>query len=177
MRKRYSFKGKKGKNAGIAKGFDRQYNSLCFVWRVNKRDVIRRLKKDLRAQGYNKFVFYVGYALDEKNRADAFIKQMEGKFTKFKVPLITDFKMTEEDCLSFIKGNPVLYNPLYNHFSRTGCKFCHKQKMESWYKLYQHYYNEWDQFKNYEWKVQKEAKINAVKNPYPFLAGQEHNRR
>lgn len=40
-----------------------------------------------------------------------------------------------------------LHNPLYNHFARTGCFLCPKQNLQSLFKLWKYYPEEWAEMK------------------------------
>lgn len=60
-----------------------------------------------------------------------------------------EWKMNEEEVSDFLKERGIM-NPLYEKFDRTGCFFCPKQSMKSFYALYKHYKKEWEFMKEWE---------------------------
>lgn len=60
----------------------------------------------------------------------------------------------EPEVTEFLKERGI-YNPLYEHFSRTGCYFCPKQSLRSWLSLYIHHRDLWEQAKAYERKAKE----------------------
>lgn len=83
-----------------------------------------------------KIVQYIGYTLGE-NRS---VQDTE-KIT-FKYPLKDIFKMSEEDCKEYISKQD-MENPLYKHFSRTGCSFCPFQSDASWFNVWKYHQDIW----------------------------------
>jgi len=55
-----------------------------------------------------------------------------------------------------------LYNNLYDHFHRTGCYMCPKQKINSWYSLYYHYNDLFTHAKSMELKAKKLDCLNIT---------------
>jgi len=160
-------KAQNGENKGKIYGFEAPNKSICKVLTKNKRDVFRAFKKALKNMGYEGFYVYVGYTADEAKRSTS-KSNFEDRHTKIVAPLITIFNMTEKDCMEYIKRNPALFNPLYKHFHRTGCMYCHKQNINSWFVFYQNYYKYWLNLKKYEKIVFKAAEKEQVVNPYLF---------
>ena len=87
-------------------------------------------------------VFYIGYVFKEKHRV-----AKNPPFTE-EYPLI-EWQWNEEEVTNYLKEKKI-YNHLYDHFFRTGCFCCAKQKKESWFLLYCHYPKLWEQSKMYE---------------------------
>jgi hypothetical protein len=52
-----------------------------------------------------------------------------------------------------------LHNPLYNHFNRTWCFLCPKQSVNSLYKLWKYYPQQWQQIEDLQ-KRYKKLKAN-----------------
>ena len=124
----------------------------------------------IKEKGYEKFVYYIGYAKEELARRGDIKSTLEKNNSDIKVifPLAEYFDMSEEDCLQYIQENQELYNPLYRYFAKTGCALCHKQPLYAWYKIYQFFYKHWVELENVEWKVQKKSKNISCYNPAPF---------
>jgi len=162
----------KGNHIGMFKGFDVPFNkvNMYTIWRINKRDVFNVFIRELKEKGYEKFVYYIGYAKEELARRGNIKSTLEKNNSDIKVifPLAEYFDMSEEDCLQYIKENQEFYNPLYRYFTRTGCALCHKQPLYAWYKIYQFFYKHWVELENIEWKVQKKSKNIPCYNPVPF---------
>jgi DNA (cytosine-5)-methyltransferase 1 len=55
-----------------------------------------------------------------------------------------------------------LYNSLYDHFHRTGCFMCPKQRIDSWYSLYYHYNDLFNHSKGMEAKAKKLDCLNIT---------------
>lgn len=49
-----------------------------------------------------------------------------------------EWHWNEQECEEFLRARGIA-NPLYRHFSRTGCYLCPKQSKRSLFKLYKHY--------------------------------------
>jgi len=97
---------------------------------------------------FDKVVFYIGFTKGE-NRSI----QNADKVT-YKYPLKDIFKMTEEDCKEYLIKQE-MENPLYRHFSRTGCAMCPYQSEQSWFNVYKHYPDTWEYAKNIEKQLNK----------------------
>ena len=127
----------RGKYKGKPRGFPFVV-SACYWSRESK---IKPLEK---AQGKNNTI-YIGFAYDEKKRADA--KRYKRGDNVFKFPLI-EWKMTEQDCIDYLKEKG-LDHPL-KKFKRTGCWLCPKQSIGSLKILYNDYPQLWKRLKKYE---------------------------
>ena len=57
--------------------------------------------------------------------------------------------MTEEDCKAYLI-NQDMENPLYKHFSRTGCAICPFQSDKSWFNIWKHYPLVWIKMREME---------------------------
>ena len=51
---------------------------------------------------------------------------------------LAEWHWNERECEEFLRARGIA-NPLYRHFTRTGCYLCPKQSMRSLYKLFRHY--------------------------------------
>lgn len=113
----------------------------CYWRRESKVKPQELFEKDM-----GKIVKYIGFTKDE-NRS---IKNEEN--IKFVYPLKDIFKMTEEDCKKYLI-NQDMENPLYRHFTRTGCAMCPYQSEKSWFNIWKHYTKEWEYIKSIENKL------------------------
>ncbi len=103
---------------------------------------------------------HIGFTLDEKKRVM--------KDDKFEYPLITDFKMTENDCKKYLIDQE-MENPLYRYFNRTGCSFCPAQSKKAWYEVYKNFNEDWQYMKGIEKELQELAdQGNKIKNKFWF---------
>lgn len=93
------------------------------------------------AKQFDETTIYIGYTYSELQRAD--VKADNQRF-----PLI-EFKMKEKDVTEFMQDRKI-WNPLYKHFTRTGCFLCPKQKKEAFFKIWKHYRDEWNEMCAYE---------------------------
>ena len=101
------------------------------------------------------YVTYIGYTYSELKRAD--VKDERQRF-----PLI-DYKMKESDVTEFLQERNI-WNPLYKHFTRTGCFLCPKQKKEAFFKVWKHFSEEWQEMKEYESKCKDMNAYNQTFN-------------
>lgn len=129
----------KGDNVGKTKGILTSGYRFC-EWRRETK--IYPFEKWIKQKGITDFVCLVGITTDEPHRA----KFMD---RKFEYPLLTKFKMSEQDCANYLKDRE-MENPLYKHFGRTGCFFCPYQSLRDFYRIWKHYPKEWQKMKEYE---------------------------
>lgn len=108
-----------------------------------------------------KIVSYIGYTKGE-NRS---VQDTENQ--KFIYPLKDIFMMTEEDCKQYLI-NQEMENPLYRHFSRTGCAFCPFQSDKSFFMIWKHYPDVWERMKYIENNLEILDKKNGVINKHWF---------
>jgi len=101
----------------------------------------------------------MGITLDEPERAKRDDKH-------FLYPLIDIFKMFERDCQQYLI-NQEMENPLYRHFTRTGCKKCFYQSDRDFFNIWKHYPKVWAEMKEYEKRVQAHTKAKE-ENKYWF---------
>lgn len=151
---------KKGKSEGKIKGAFLPQLGFC-DWRLRAK--IHPLEKFCRDRNIKKSEIrhYIGITTDEPRRAN--------RKDKTKIyPLLDDFKMSEKDCLEYLKSQN-LHNPLYDDFSRTGCAFCPAQNKAAKRILFEKYPQIWAQIKEYERKLAElETKGEAVYNKFWF---------
>ena len=77
--------------------------------------------------------------------------------------------MTEEDCKAYLV-NQEMENPLYKHFSRTGCAICPFQSDKSWFNIWKYYPDVWDYMKVVENRFYElERKGKKIINKYWFV--------
>jgi len=128
--------------------------------------------RDLKVNLFNNFarslkddcIQYIGYVAREKNR----VHKSDKKYITFKFPLI-EWGWNEPEVSSYLKEK-TLFNELYNYFIRTGCKFCPKQSLDSWYALYVHHLAEFQEAKRWEERASKQdAHIQNFRSDYSML--------
>lgn len=66
----------------------------------------------------------------------------------------------ERECEEFLRARGIA-NPLYRHFSRTGCFLCPKQSMRSLFKLYKHYPQYFAKMKEWETRAKALGAVNT----------------
>lgn len=121
------------------------------------------------------FTVYIGYTKNEQSRKykneTEIIKNIHDKeLTKtYTYPLMYDFKMSGNDCKKFLVENE-MENPLYKHFTRTGCGTCHNQSERSWFNVWKYYPSVWEYMKWIEKRLEYyESKGMKVANKYWFI--------
>jgi len=142
---------------GMIRGLPSKFG-MCYWRRESK---VYPMERYLKKKYPNKqIIFYIGYALGENRNV-----QDTEKF-KYIYPLRDIFKITEEDCKAYLI-NQEMENPLYKHFSRTGCAMCPFQSDKSWFNVWKYYPSEWNYIKSIEKKLQlldKDGEIIANKH-------------
>ncbi len=143
--------------AGQIRGLPMPIGYPCW-WRREAKNY--PFDKWLKDNNIKEHKIYIGFTMDEPNR------KMQGD--NFLYPLINDFKMSETDCHQYLI-NQEMENPLYKHFTRTGCSFCPAQSDRSFYQVWKHYPNEWEYMKNIEKKLfDLEKQGETIQNKYWF---------
>lgn len=133
------------KRVGQIKGIPNPIAGFC-EWRSEaKLKPIERWKKKL---GIKNVKTYIGFTLDEGDRANR-----DDDCTNL-YPLIDNFKMSEEQCKQYLIVQE-MENPLYKHFSRTGCAWCPASSMRDKYQIWKHYPDVWDFMKKTEERLVK----------------------
>jgi 3'-phosphoadenosine 5'-phosphosulfate sulfotransferase (PAPS reductase)/FAD synthetase len=162
------------KRKGMIRGIPTK-DGMCYWRREAKIYPIERYlkrKELLRKASFNKdegvfkdekYTQYIGYTKGEDRSV-----QNTDTFT-FSYPLQDTFNMTEEDCKAYLI-NQEMENPLYKHFSRTGCAMCPFQSDRSWYEVYSNYPEVWEKMKEREAHLQKlEDEGVKIINKYWFM--------
>ncbi len=128
------------------------------TWRREAKNV--PFNKWLKKMDIKKYKVYIGFTTDESNR------KMKGD--EFLYPLIDDFHFSEKDCQKYLLEHE-MENPLYRHFTRTGCSFCPAQSDRSFYQVWKHYPKKWAYMKKIKKQLQDlEDKGEKVQNKYWF---------
>ncbi|MFA5454150.1 MAG: phosphoadenosine phosphosulfate reductase family protein [Sulfurimonas sp.] len=149
----------KGKQKGKIRGLPYS-SSMSFCTRDLKKNVSERFMRTLK----DDCIQYIGYVSREKNR----VHQSDKKYITLKFPLI-EWGWNESEVSAFLKEK-TLFNELYNHFSRTGCKFCPKQSLDSWYALYAHHPAEFEEAKRWEDETKNQnAHIKNFRSDYSMI--------
>jgi len=127
----------KGERTGYVRGLPLITNP-CY-WR---REAKVKPQDDF-IKDFEKVIFYIGYTKGENRSIQNTDKQT------FLYPLKDIFKMTEEDCKQYLI-NQEMENPLYRHFSRTGCDMCPFKSEKDWFNTWKYYPKTWDKIKKIE---------------------------
>lgn len=136
----------KGEHVGEMIGLPNAVNGFC-EWRgISKRDAFNLFAKD-----FDKHKTYIGITRDEQHRAN---REDESLL----YPLIDYFQMGEEDCKAYLI-NQEMENPLYRHFSRTGCAKCQFKSDRDWYNTWKHYPKVWAELAELEEEVSKHDNV------------------
>ena len=154
-------------------------DGMCWWRREAKANPIERYIKKLRIEdellksinlSKNKEIHddfkvtqYIGYTLGENRSVQ------DTNITTFKYPLKDTFFMTEEDCKAYISKQD-MENPLYKHFSRTGCACCPFQSDKSWFNVWKYYPKVWSWMKEIEAELQRlEDSGRKIVNKHWFM--------
>lgn len=149
----------KGKHEGQIRGLP-YASSMSFCTRDLKKNVADRFMKSLD----DDCIQYIGYVARETQRTH----QSDKKYITNQFPLI-DWNWNEPEVGTYLKEMS-LYNSLYNHYSRTGCKFCPKQTLDSWYALFVHHNDEFEEAKRWEEKTkEQDAHIKHFRSDFSML--------
>jgi len=130
----------KGKHKGDLRGMPFA-SGRSFCTRVLKKNVSDKFCRSLK----DDITCYIGYVYHERKR----IHKSDKSFITYKFPLV-EWKWNEDKISNYLKTK-TLYNNLYDHYTRTGCMFCPKQSLDSWYALYSNYpalFNEAKEWEN-----------------------------
>ena len=145
----------RGDNKGKIMGMPTSAFSFC-EWRRDAK--ILPMQRWLLKENIKNYFVYFGFTTDEKQRAKGNFNLAYGGLPLF--PLIDDFNMSELDCKKYLLDRD-MENPLYRHFTRTGCSKCQYQSDKSFFNLWKFYPNKWNEIKELEKKV-KNYHIEAV---------------
>lgn len=140
-----------GDKKGMIRGTPRV--TLPCYWRREAKEYpfIRWIKE----KGITDYVKYVGYTSTETERATNM-----GLYN-YKTPLI-EWGWTEADVQKYLKDNH-MENKLYQHFLRTGCAVCPKQRIGDKYMVWKHYRKHWDYMVEIENRLKEERGKNGEK--------------
>ncbi len=109
-------------------------DGMCYWRRESK---IYPMERYLKEKYKNEEItFYIGYTMGENRSVQ------ETNTFKYSYPLQDVFKMNEENCKAYLIAQE-MENPLYKHFSRTGCALCPFQSDKSWFNVWKHYPDVW----------------------------------
>lgn len=121
----------RGERAGQFRGLPRRLgNDYC-----TRETKIYPSKKFVLSKSQQKFrnCVLIGYTHAEVQRGR--VSNLDYAIARY--PL-HEWHWNERECEEFLKARGIA-NPLYRHFTRTGCYLCPKQSMRSLFKLYKHY--------------------------------------
>jgi len=125
----------RGRSEGLLRGFPK-ITTPCWA----NRDLKQPIFKVVNSLDGKKCI---GFAYDEKHRADADMFQSD----KYVFPLI-DRKIEEKTCRKELEKLGLL-NPLYEYFNRLGCFCCPYQSKDSLRMLHKHFPEQWGQLIDY----------------------------
>jgi 3'-phosphoadenosine 5'-phosphosulfate sulfotransferase (PAPS reductase)/FAD synthetase len=125
----------------------------CF-WRRESKVV--PFEKWLKENNIVEHIKYIGYTFTELERAKG-IEEND-----IVAPLI-DWKWAEKDVQKYLKDN-MMENKLYQHFSRTGCSICPKQRLDDKYMVWKYYKKEWDYMVDVERRLKMARELKGEKH-------------
>lgn len=129
----------------------------CYWKRESKIYPFDRWVKKL---GITEYKQYIGYTYSELQRAKLKADSEGKSLADNQIYPLIDFKMTEQDVGYFLKSRSI-DNPLYKHFTRTGCYFCPKQRIEDFYLVYKHHPEKWEKIIQYEILAKNAKAVNT----------------
>lgn len=135
----------KGTDIGAMLGLANPTDGFCEWRKISKIEPIERWAKNI---GEHKV--YIGITLDETHRCK--------KDTNEIYPLIEYFKMRENDCKHYLIDEDI-ENPLYRHFTRTGCANCQYKSDRDWYMTWKYYPKVWEELKSLEQEVSQSENV------------------
>jgi len=143
----------RGQHKGKPRGFP---FSIGMSWCTRELKV-NPMKKFIAEKFPDKKVFhYVGIAYDEPKRISEDDENL--------LYPIYDWGIIEKEVEEILVDRE-MHNPLYNHFSRTGCYLCPKQNLKSLFKLWKFYPKEWQEMKDLADRYEKMgAAIIKIRN-------------
>lgn len=164
----------RGENKGKIFGFGGN-NGFCHWRTYSKIEVEKKFTKQFKNKKLN---IYIGFTKHEKRNLveeenKNFIYPLKEYFGKDEQNNIVLFDkknkehskgLTEEDCKEYLI-NQEMENPLYRHFSRTGCADCEMQSKKAWFNIWKYYPDIWEKRKQQEVNL---SKIKNVINPLAF---------
>jgi len=127
----------RGERKGMTRGLP-MMTVPCFWKRESK---VYNFDRFLKEEKITDYIQYIGYTYSERKRA-----QVTDEKQRF--PLI-EHKLCEAD-VDRILEDIDLVNPLYEHFSRTGCAMCPYQSDKSLFTLWKHYNDVWQYMRRIE---------------------------
>ncbi len=141
----------KGEHIGMTRGTPRV--SLPCFWRRESKDypTVRFLKE----KGIKEYKKYIGYTANETKRA----KDID--LYDSIAPLI-EWGWREADVQKYLKENQ-MENKLYQHFNRTGCAVCPKQRLDDKYMVWKNYRKHWDYMVDVENRLAETKKSRGEK--------------
>ncbi len=141
-----------GENKGIIRGVPR-VSLPCFWRREAKENPFNRWVKKM---GFKNYIKYIGYTKNETMRT----KNMEEHNA---VAPLFDWGWDEQDVQKYLKDNH-MENKLYQHFNRTGCAVCPKQRLDDKYMVWKHHKKHWEYMVDVERRMGVARKENGEKD-------------
>jgi len=164
---------------GYIRGIPPKTGGVCFWRRESKEKPMQKwIKENIQD---NDYLMAIGYTSGEESRIRGKkfkerVKDREGNDTKeYKYsidyvleqkliedkqfyPLFEDFNMSEGDCKNYLIFED-MENPLYRHFSRTGCAMCPFQSDKSYMEIYNNFRDVWDYMRFIESRLEYYEKM------------------
>lgn len=137
----------RGENAGKIMGLPNPVMGFC-EWRRDSK--IIPMQKWIKSNDIQDYKVYIGFTTDERHRAGGDINLVNNGSPIY--PLIEYFNMSERSCQEYLI-NQEMENPLYRHFSRTGCAKCQYQSKADWFNIWKYYPKVWEDVKDLEKRV------------------------
>jgi len=141
---------KKGDYIGKTRGTPSVID-MCFWRKEAKQATFERWAK--KEGIFKSMVQYNGFTSNESSRAT--------NSPAYVIAPLYDWGWSENDVSNYLQKNH-MENKLYQHFSRTGCAVCPKNKIDDKYMLYKHYPEKWEYMKDTEEKLNNDINRTGI---------------
>lgn len=141
----------RGKYKGLPYAFPSWKNRWCTP--ILKLAPTKKFEKQFLRTGV-KIVSYIGYSLNELKRYNKMIVKSSSN-KEYCFPLITDFKMTSEDCLNYCYNLGFDWNGAYNYVRRLSCYTCPFARLNVIKFLINEHPELWNKIKQVEWQLKE----------------------
>jgi len=140
----------KGDHIGKTRGTP-SVSDMCFWRKEAKQMTFERWAK--KEGVFKNMIQYNGFVVGENKRlTDA---------PEYVIAPLQEWGWNENDVSNYLKDNQ-MENKLYQHFSRTGCAVCPKNKIDDKYMLYKHYPEKWEYMKTTEHKLNNDVNRTGI---------------
>lgn len=151
----------RGEHKGRLRGLPKTL-FMDYCTRELKAKPMKAFVKDKSPQRFNNEIL-IGYTFDEVENG----RRSSLDYGIARYPL-HEWGWNESEVEDFLKARGIA-NPLYKHFSRTGCFLCPKQSVKALYELFKHYPQKWQVMLEMEERAKKLNCLNQTFKPAKSL--------